>query len=99
MAIPYRGEMFMGDVTTTIPTTVYMQFYRGVTELPYVSGTAIIFTGNLDIDDNFVPDGQCWPAEESVPGSGLVSNGVLALAGATHARIYARVSCKDWVAE
>ena len=101
MAIPYRGEMFMGDVTEpTITSPFYLFFHVGVTDLPYVPGTAIVFTGALDVDDEFVPDGHCFPASEEVPTAGIVSNDVLALsAGATHARIYARVSCDDWEPE
>ena len=38
-------------------------------------------------------------ADEDVPIAGLVSNAVLAAAGATHARVYARVACDPLQAE
>jgi hypothetical protein len=97
MTQPYRGEMFLGSFSDPLDTaSVYLQFREGDTPLPYVPGTACWFSGTV-VDFEFVPDGRCWPAEEAVPGAGLIA--WTAPSGATHGRVYARVSCDDWAAE
>jgi hypothetical protein len=68
--------------------------------MAYVPGTAFVFTGTESGGD-FVPDGHCWPAIESVEISGLVGwQGSGGLWGSvTHGRVMARVSCDDWQPE